>query len=177
MAFRGVSAKIALLEKYDTKLQCGQCHVEYNCNPGYDPKTGEDSIRLRRPANEPLPVQELPADLRSLQRARVPRLQAHPDRRAAVESAAPGGRDVLRSKHAQGGRRAATTATCRRCATRKGKVYTSHLQTSPRNHLKRRAYVEMPPCPYGGAGRATRSTPSGTSPRGRCARRSSGSRP
>ena len=32
--FRGGFRKIALLEKYDAKLQCGQCHVEYNCNPG-----------------------------------------------------------------------------------------------------------------------------------------------
>ena len=39
--FRGGYRKIALLEKYDAKLQCGQCHVEYNCNPGFDPKTGE----------------------------------------------------------------------------------------------------------------------------------------
>jgi formate-dependent nitrite reductase cytochrome c552 subunit len=38
--FRGFR-KIALLEKYDPKLQCGQCHVEYNCNPGYNLKTGE----------------------------------------------------------------------------------------------------------------------------------------
>lgn len=38
MGVRGFTRKIALLEKYDTKLLCGQCHVEYNCNPGYDPK-------------------------------------------------------------------------------------------------------------------------------------------
>ncbi|MBI5908619.1 MAG: ammonia-forming cytochrome c nitrite reductase subunit c552, partial [Betaproteobacteria bacterium] len=31
---------IALLDRYDTKLQCGQCHVEYNCNPGTDTTTG-----------------------------------------------------------------------------------------------------------------------------------------
>ena len=29
-----------MLESYDSKLQCAQCHVEYNCNPGIDPKTG-----------------------------------------------------------------------------------------------------------------------------------------
>ena len=43
--FRGGFRKIALLEKYDAKLQCGQCHVEYNCNPGFDPTTGEYSIK------------------------------------------------------------------------------------------------------------------------------------
>jgi len=38
---RGFTRKIAILDKYDTKLQCGQCHVEYNCNPGTDPTTGK----------------------------------------------------------------------------------------------------------------------------------------
>jgi formate-dependent nitrite reductase cytochrome c552 subunit len=38
--FRGFR-KIAIRDKYDPKLLCGQCHVEYNCNPGINPKTGE----------------------------------------------------------------------------------------------------------------------------------------
>jgi len=41
MGERGFVRKIAILDKYDTKLQCGQCHVEYNCNPGYDPKSAD----------------------------------------------------------------------------------------------------------------------------------------
>ncbi len=41
MGVRGFPRKIALLDRYDSRLQCGQCHVEYNCNPGTDPKTGE----------------------------------------------------------------------------------------------------------------------------------------
>ncbi|OQX20657.1 MAG: hypothetical protein BWK76_00370 [Desulfobulbaceae bacterium A2] len=40
MGERGFVRKIALLEKYDSRLLCGQCHVEYNCNPGTDAKTG-----------------------------------------------------------------------------------------------------------------------------------------
>jgi nitrite reductase (cytochrome c-552) len=43
MGVRGFTRKIALLNKYDTKLQCGQCHVEYACNPGYDPKNADTS--------------------------------------------------------------------------------------------------------------------------------------
>src|SRR4030067_3530800 len=43
--FRGGFRTIALPEKYDPKLQCGQCHVGYNCNPGFDSKTGEYSIK------------------------------------------------------------------------------------------------------------------------------------
>jgi nitrite reductase (cytochrome c-552) len=43
LGLRGFTRKIALLDKYDTKLQCGQCHVEYACNPGYDPKNADTS--------------------------------------------------------------------------------------------------------------------------------------
>lgn len=31
---------IGLLNKADSNLLCAQCHVEYACNPGFDPKTG-----------------------------------------------------------------------------------------------------------------------------------------
>lgn len=31
---------IGLLEKPDSNVLCAQCHVEYNCNPGFNPKTG-----------------------------------------------------------------------------------------------------------------------------------------
>ncbi len=32
---------IGLLNKSDSNLMCAQCHVEYNCNPGHNPETGE----------------------------------------------------------------------------------------------------------------------------------------
>jgi nitrite reductase (cytochrome c-552) len=31
---------IGILNQADSNLLCAQCHVEYNCNPGFDPKTG-----------------------------------------------------------------------------------------------------------------------------------------
>jgi nitrite reductase (cytochrome c-552) len=31
---------IALLDKADSNVLCAQCHVEYNCNPGFDPRNG-----------------------------------------------------------------------------------------------------------------------------------------
>jgi len=31
---------IGLLSKSDSNLMCAQCHVEYNCNPGFNPQTG-----------------------------------------------------------------------------------------------------------------------------------------
>lgn len=32
---------IGLLNRPDSNLLCAQCHVEYNCNPGHNPETGE----------------------------------------------------------------------------------------------------------------------------------------
>ncbi len=32
---------IGILSRMDSNLLCAQCHVEYNCNPGFDPKTGK----------------------------------------------------------------------------------------------------------------------------------------
>jgi len=31
---------IGILNQADSNLLCAQCHVEYNCNPGFNPKTG-----------------------------------------------------------------------------------------------------------------------------------------
>jgi nitrite reductase (cytochrome c-552) len=31
---------IGILNQPDSNLMCAQCHVEYNCNPGFDPRTG-----------------------------------------------------------------------------------------------------------------------------------------
>jgi formate-dependent nitrite reductase cytochrome c552 subunit len=39
VTFRNFRA-IGVLNKPDSNLMCAQCHVEYNCNPGFDPKTG-----------------------------------------------------------------------------------------------------------------------------------------
>lgn len=40
IVFRDFRA-IGILNKKDSNLMCAQCHVEYNCNPGHDPKTGQ----------------------------------------------------------------------------------------------------------------------------------------
>jgi formate-dependent nitrite reductase cytochrome c552 subunit len=42
---------IGLLNKFDSNLLCAQCHVEYNCNPGFDPKTGASIPMDDRRAN------------------------------------------------------------------------------------------------------------------------------
>jgi formate-dependent nitrite reductase cytochrome c552 subunit len=40
VTFRDFRA-IGILNKPDSNVMCAQCHVEYNCNPGVDPKTGQ----------------------------------------------------------------------------------------------------------------------------------------
>jgi len=42
---------IAILNKADSNMLCAQCHVEYNCNPGFDPKTGASIPMDDRRAN------------------------------------------------------------------------------------------------------------------------------
>ncbi|MFA5027402.1 MAG: ammonia-forming cytochrome c nitrite reductase subunit c552 [Candidatus Methylomirabilota bacterium] len=39
VTFRDFRA-IGILNRPDSNLLCAQCHVEYNCNPGFDPRTG-----------------------------------------------------------------------------------------------------------------------------------------
>jgi len=42
---------IGILNKPDSNLMCAQCHVEYNCNPGIDTKTGQITTVDDRRAN------------------------------------------------------------------------------------------------------------------------------
>lgn len=37
---------IGLLNKPDSNLMCAQCHVEYNCNPGFDLTTGAPDVKM-----------------------------------------------------------------------------------------------------------------------------------
>ncbi|MBA3003332.1 MAG: ammonia-forming cytochrome c nitrite reductase subunit c552, partial [Desulfurivibrio sp.] len=43
--------KIGLLNKMDSTLLCGQCHVEYNCNPGFEPESGDKVAMTDRRTN------------------------------------------------------------------------------------------------------------------------------
>ena len=55
MGERGYDRKIAILDKPDSRLQCAQCHVEYNCNPGINPETG-DAIGFPNPLTNHFPL-------------------------------------------------------------------------------------------------------------------------
>lgn len=50
VTFRDFRA-IGILNKPDAVLMCAQCHVEYNCNPGIDTKTGQPVTMADRRTN------------------------------------------------------------------------------------------------------------------------------
>lgn len=51
VSFRDGFRKIGVMQKTDSNLMCGQCHVEYNCNPGFEPEGGEKVTMADRRAN------------------------------------------------------------------------------------------------------------------------------
>lgn len=58
MGERGFDRKIAILDKNDPRrrsLQCGQCHVEYNCGAGTDLQTGE-KVTMADPRTNHFPL-------------------------------------------------------------------------------------------------------------------------
>jgi formate-dependent nitrite reductase cytochrome c552 subunit len=135
MGLRGYTRKIGLLDRYDTNLQCGQCHVEYNCNPGTDLATGQPigmtDVRTNHfPMKNVNEIAKHYTDLKfrdfkhGITGALLWKAQ-HPD----VET-------YYGSKHQQAG------VECSQCHMPKvkdkktGKTYTSHWQTSPKHYLK-----------------------------------------
>ncbi len=126
--------KIAILDKYDAKLQCGQCHVEYNCNPGINPKTGEkigfNDIRTNHfPFKDVLQIydhfnQLEFSDFRHALTGALLIKAQHPE----VEV-------YWNSKHDKAG------VSCNDChmpkvKSKKGESFTSHWQTSAKNYIK-----------------------------------------
>jgi formate-dependent nitrite reductase cytochrome c552 subunit len=135
LGVRGHTRKIAILDRYDTKLQCGQCHVEYNCNPGYEVGTGApigfaDQRTNHFPFKDVNQIAKHYTDLKfrdfkhGITGAMLWKGQ-HPDTE-----------NYYNSKHQKAG------VECHQCHMPKmkdkktGKTYTSHWQTSPRNYVK-----------------------------------------
>lgn len=140
MGLRGFTRKIAILEKYDTRLQCGQCHVEYNCNPGYDPKiadTSKISVTMADRRTNHFPYK----DVFSLYDHYVNKLSFLDFKHTLTggllwKAQHPEAESYYNSKHAKAG------VGCDNCHTPKvkdpksGKVYTSHFAATPKIQLK-----------------------------------------
>lgn len=136
MGLRGFPRKIALLDKYDTRLQCGQCHVEYNCNPGTDPKLNEPVKMTDRRTNH-FPFK----DVLGLYEHYVNKVSFLDFKHTLTggwlwKAQHPEAETYYNSKHAKAG------VGCDGCHTPKiknaktGKVWTSHFAVSPRVQLK-----------------------------------------
>ncbi len=140
MGMRGYQRKIALLERYDTKLICGQCHVEYTCNPGYDlrnPNTSKYTVTMEDSRTNHIPYKEV-FDLYDHYVNRVSFLDfKHPLTEGLLWKAQhPEAETFYNSKHSRGG------IGCNNCHTPKikdktiGKIYTSHIPLTPRLQLQ-----------------------------------------
>ncbi len=136
MGMRGYTRKIAILEKYDATLQCGQCHVEYNCNPGTDPKTGQP-VAFDDPRTNHFPFK----DALQLYDHYANQIGFVDFRNAITGSPLwkgqhPEAETHYNSKHAKAG------VSCDGCHTPKmknpktGKMYTSHYAVTPKEHIK-----------------------------------------
>lgn len=139
MGLRGFARKIAILDKYDTRLQCGQCHVEYNCNPGYDPKnpdTSRYSVTMDDRRTNHFPFK----DVLQLYDHYVDKVSFLDFKHALTDGLLwkaqhPEAETFYNSKHSKAG------AGCDSChmpklKDKKGKVYTSHFAVAPRVQLK-----------------------------------------
>ncbi len=135
LGVRGYTRKVALLDKYDTKLQCAQCHVEYNCNPGIDPESGKpigmaDARTNHFPLKDVWEIGKHYTDLKF-------RDFRHGITGALLwKSQHPDAETFWNSKHDKAG------VQCQNCHMPKltdkktGKRFTSHWQTNPRNYVK-----------------------------------------
>jgi len=140
MGMRGYTRKIALLDSYDSRLLCGQCHVEYNCNPGYDTKNPDlsaFSVRMTDGRTNHIPYK----DVFGLYDHYVNQINFLDFKHALTggllwKAQHPESETFYNSKHAQYG------VSCDNCHTPKikdrktGKVFTSHFAVTPRAQLK-----------------------------------------
>jgi len=140
MGVRGFPRKIALLDRYDSRLLCGQCHVEYNCNPGYDPKnpdTSKYNITMTDKRTNHFPYK----DVFGIYDHYVNEVGFLDFKHALTngllwKAQHPESETFYNSKHAKAG------VQCNNCHTPKvkdkktGKVYTSHFAVTPRVQLK-----------------------------------------
>ena len=135
MGVRGYTRKIAILSRYDTNLQCGQCHVEYNCNPGTDPKTGQP-ITMADQRTNIFPFQKVD-QIKKFYDDRNFRDFRHGITGALLWKAQHPDVEVFYgSKHQKAG------VECSQCHMPKvkdaktGKTFTSHWQTTRKKYIK-----------------------------------------
>lgn len=131
---RGFERKIAILEKADSKLMCAQCHVEYNCNPGFDPKTGK-AIGMTDRRTNIFPFVDV-TKIDDFYKHISFKDFKHPVTGAALTKMQhPDVETYWNSTHDKAG---VGCASCHmpKVKGKDGKVTTSHWTTSPRHYMK-----------------------------------------
>jgi len=135
MGLRGFTRKIGLLERYDGKLQCAQCHVEYNCNPGFNPETNEPITMADRRTNY-FPFVDVNNILKAYDGIQFRDFRNQFTGAALWKAQHPDVETYYNSTHEKLGIDCAACHMPRVKDAKTGKFYTSHWQTNPRNYLK-----------------------------------------
>jgi len=139
MGLRGFNRKIAILEKYDSRLLCGQCHVEYNCNDGYDPRnpdTSKKTVAYTSQLTNHFPYKDV-FSLYDHYKNQVNFLDFKHALTGGLlwKAQHPESETFYNSKHAKAG------AGCDSChlpkmKNKQGKVFTSHFAVTPKVQIK-----------------------------------------
>lgn len=131
--FRGYR-KIGLLAHSNSTLQCAQCHVEYNCNPGLDPTTGA-RIGFDDPRTNFFPWVNVLDVQKSYDALKFRDFRHGVTDAALIKVQHPETEVFWNSRHEKAGLQC---ADCHmpKMAKPDGTVFTSHWQTSPRHYLK-----------------------------------------
>ena len=135
MSFRDGFRSIGLLTKADSNLMCGQCHVEYNCNPGFEADTGK-----------PVTMDDQRTNLFQwsnvfdYNKKMVDKFGNFKDFRHAATGAALSKIQHPELETTWGSRHERAGVECKDChmvkVEKNGKTYTDHQQRSPRSMLK-----------------------------------------
>ena len=135
MGVRGFTRKVGMLERYDGRLQCGQCHVEYNCNPGFNPNTGEPITMADKRTNY-FPFVDVNNVLKAYDGIQFRDFRNQFTGAALWKAQHPDVETYYNSTHEKLGIDCAACHMPKVKDAKSGKVYTSHWQTNPKNYLK-----------------------------------------
>jgi formate-dependent nitrite reductase cytochrome c552 subunit len=134
ISFRDGFRKIGLLDKPNATLQCGQCHVEYNCNGGFEPEGGEKVTMADRRANH-FPLKNALDLLAHYDQLKFRDFKHAVTGARLVKLQHPEMETYWGSVHDQAG------VTCADCHMPKeknkaGKTFTGHQVVRPKDHVK-----------------------------------------
>ncbi len=135
LGMRGFTRKIAKLESPDSVLMCAQCHVEYNCNPGFSPATGERITMADRRSNY-FPMVDIWNVLDNYDHIDFRDFRHGITGAGLIKPQHPDAETFWNSPHDKAGVSCADCHMPRVTDERTGVVYTSHWQTNPKHRLR-----------------------------------------